>query len=58
MAKPALFSFAHQNCGCEWNCGDDGDIDGHGICKGLPPIHVAPLVEIILVPRDAEYYRG
>ena len=23
-------------CGCAARCGDDGDIDGPGVCKGLP----------------------
>lgn len=42
-------------CGCKTYCGDDGDIDGPGVCKGLP-VERKPLVEIVLVPRrrDAE----
>lgn len=25
-----------EPCGCSATCGDDGDIDGPGTCKGLP----------------------
>lgn len=38
-------------CGCRDKCGDDGDIDGPGTCKGLPPMPKSPLVEIVLVPK-------
>lgn len=38
-------------CGCASRCGDDGDTDGPGTCKGLPQPPRAPLVEIVLVPR-------
>jgi hypothetical protein len=37
-------------CGCLIRCGDDGDTDGPGVCKGLPALR-KPLVEIVLVPR-------
>lgn len=37
-------------CGCQEKCGDDGDVDGPGVCKGLP-IEKKPLVEIVVVPR-------
>lgn len=39
-------------CGCKARCGDDGDIDGPGTCKGLALPPRKPLVEIILVPRS------
>lgn len=39
-------------CGCLRECGDDGDIDGPGTCKGLPIMH-EPLVEIVVVRRDS-----
>jgi hypothetical protein len=35
-------------CGCESRCGDDGDIDGPGTCKGLPRRPGPPLLEIVL----------
>jgi hypothetical protein len=38
-------------CGCAERCGDDGDTDGPGVCKGLPLPPKPPLVEIVLVPR-------
>lgn len=38
-------------CGCERTCGDDGDVDGPGTCKGLPAPRPTPLVEIVLVDR-------
>ncbi len=37
-------------CDCQSLCGDDGDIDGPGVCKGLP-IEKKPLVEIVMVPK-------
>lgn len=39
-------------CGCVESCGDDGDIDGPGTCKGLPA-HRPPLLEVVLVPRHS-----
>lgn len=42
-------------CGCHEKCGDDGDIDGPGTCKGLPGMPEPPLVEIVLVPRRAAH---
>jgi hypothetical protein len=39
-------------CACVATCGDDGDIDGDGTCKGLPIVR-EPLVEIVVVRRDA-----
>lgn len=42
-----------QPCGCSSRCGDDGDYDGPGTCKGLPEMPKEPLVEVILVPRSA-----
>jgi hypothetical protein len=43
----------HANCGCARLCGDDGDIDGPGVCKGLPYPPEPPLVEIVVVRRVA-----
>jgi hypothetical protein len=46
----------HQDtgrCGCASYCGDDGDTEGPGVCKGLPRPPAPPLVEVILVPRSA-----
>lgn len=40
-----------EPCGCASRCGDDGDIDGPGTCKGLPSMPEPPLVELVLVPR-------
>lgn len=40
-----------ESCNCSKSCGDDGDIDGPGTCRGLP-IKREPLVEIILVPKN------
>lgn len=40
-----------QRCGCRETCGDDGDIDGPGTCKGLPRAPEPPLLEIVVVPR-------
>lgn len=39
-------------CGCVHACGDDGDIDGPGTCKGLPILR-EPLVELVVVRRDS-----
>jgi hypothetical protein len=38
-------------CGCKTWCGDDGDTEGPGVCKGLP-VKREPLVELVLVPRS------
>lgn len=38
-------------CGCVTTCGDDGDIDGPGTCKGLPLPPLDPLVKVVMVPR-------
>jgi hypothetical protein len=38
-------------CKCRVHCGDDGDSEGPGTCKGLPLAKKPPLVEIVLVPR-------
>lgn len=38
-------------CGCRETCGDDGDMDGLGTCKGLPRAPEPPLVEVVLVHR-------
>lgn len=38
-------------CGCSEKCGDDGDHEGPGVCRGLPLPPRPPLVEIVLVPR-------
>lgn len=38
-------------CGCSSRCGDDGDIDGPGVCRGLPQLPKPPLVQIVLVSR-------
>jgi hypothetical protein len=40
-------------CACRSRCGDDGDTEGPGVCKGLPRPPRAPLIEIVLVPRAA-----
>jgi hypothetical protein len=40
-----------QPCACKSWCGDDGDVDGPGVCKGLPRQPEPPLIEIVLVPR-------
>lgn len=37
-------------CGCERTCGDDVDVDGPGVCRGLPR-PTSPLVEIGLDDR-------
>lgn len=43
--------YPHQGpCECVEHCGDDGAIDGPGVCIGLRRWR-APLVEIVLVPR-------
>lgn len=39
-------------CACSKFCGDDGDVDGPGVCKALPRSLEPPLVEIVMVPRD------
>jgi hypothetical protein len=39
-------------CDCTSWCGDDGDIDGDGICKGLRRRPDPPPVEIVVVRRD------
>lgn len=39
-------------CACQSHCGDDGAIDGPGLCMGLPPYR-PPLVEIVMVPRQS-----
>lgn len=41
----------YEPCRCRDKCGDDGDVDGPGMCKGLPRMPEPPLVEIVLVPR-------
>jgi hypothetical protein len=41
-------------CGCERLCGDDGDIDGSGPCKGLPRMPDPPPVGIVVVRRDGD----
>jgi hypothetical protein len=38
-------------CGCVRRCGDDGDIDGPGTCKGLPLPPQPPPVEVVLLLR-------
>lgn len=40
-------------CGCRSRCGDDGDTDGPGTCKGLPRPPKEPLVEVVLEHRGA-----
>lgn len=40
-------------CGCKSRCGDDGDTDGPGTCKGLPMPAPSPLVQVVLIPRRA-----
>lgn len=39
-------------CNCVKFCGDDGDVDGPGVCKALPRAPRRPLVEIVMVPRS------
>lgn len=43
----------HDPCGCSVRCGDDGDTEGPGVCKGLPRMPEPPLMEIVLVPRSS-----
>lgn len=51
-AWPSIPCVVHRTpCGCDKVCGDDGDADGPGTCKGLPTPRREPLVEIVLVPR-------
>lgn len=38
-------------CNCAMRCGDDGDAEGPGVCKGLPRQPEPPLVTIVMVPR-------
>lgn len=38
-------------CGCRSRCGDDGDTEGPGTCKGLPDPPKPPLVEVVLHPQ-------
>lgn len=47
-----------EKCKCQHICGDDGDIDGPGICKGLPPPPLEPVVKVVLVHRDARRYEN
>jgi hypothetical protein len=42
-----------RKCGCVKTCGDDGDVDGPGVCKGLPMPPKPPLVEVVLVRRNS-----
>lgn len=48
---PCEHKRSRMSCGCSRFCGDDGDVDGPGICKGLNRPPDPPLVEIVLVPR-------
>lgn len=41
-----------SRCRCLHHCGDDGDTDGPGICKGLPIPPRPPLLEIRVVHRS------
>lgn len=50
--SPELALVGRRQCGCRAACGDDGDADGPGVCKGLPR-PPAPLVEVVLVRRSA-----
>lgn len=38
-------------CDCRDRCGDDGNNEGDGVCKGLPAPPREPLVEVVMVPR-------
>ena len=38
-------------CRCSRHCGDDGYIDGAGVCKGLPSVPEPPLVEVVVNDR-------
>lgn len=40
-----------EPCNCEEWCGDDGDIDGPGVCKSLPREPRQPAIELVLVDR-------
>lgn len=51
-AYPSVPCVFHRGrCCCARVCGDDGDVDGPGTCKGLPAPPLAPLIEVVLVPR-------
>ncbi len=39
-------------CGCREKCGDDGDTEGPGTCKGLSRMPEPPLIEFYVVHRD------
>jgi hypothetical protein len=52
MARAALpHASAPDPCGCSVLCGDDGDIDGPGTCRGLPPMPEPPSVVLTTVRR-------
>ena len=51
MVASVTSNGGRELCGCAVHCGDDGDIDGPGTCKGLPSEPKPPLVEIVLVPK-------
>jgi hypothetical protein len=42
-------------CGCDRYCGDDGDTEGPGVCKGLPRQPQPPLVKFFVVHRDDDW---
>lgn len=42
----------YDTCGCEEFCGDDGDIDAPGICRGLARKLEPPLIEFVVIHRD------
>ena len=46
-------SYRCEDCGCSIYCGDDGNIDGPEVCKGLPREPEPPLVEVVLRDRNA-----
>lgn len=48
--RTRLNAWPADPCGCRRTCGDDGDIDGPGTCKGLPPTR-EPSVEFVVKSR-------
>lgn len=51
VCPPPELVHVSRLCGCQSECGDDGDIDGPGTCKGLPAPPREPLVKLVLIDR-------
>jgi hypothetical protein len=49
-----------EHCACEARCGDvpEEECSPLAVCKGLPDLPRAPLVEIVLVPRSERSVSG